>query len=330
MPAPPSPQVDSSSPEPYQESPSRRQSQAYRQSAQWVASDTASRRTSIRNPEYDQLANQEDSEEEEYAEQDDDDDEYAVYNSEVANRLANRQAIQKGPPFFTPGRTVVFALSLLFLGTFVGKYRLESSQLGFCDVNSNTNDIVKANNLAYELKANCSAQIAAARALTKHLEPAERGAAIDEEWDDCTPLPLISLPRPTKCTPCPKHASHCTVDSVTCEPDYPLSRHVLDRIPLASLTLNGMPGLGSVAFPPSCAVNKKRRVLVGKLARAIELYLATKRGEKLCAGTEDESSTAEAVTWGVPVVSLKETVRNGAPVSNIDSFVVEMLNWLPC
>jgi len=67
---------------------------------------------------------------------------------------------------------------------------------------------------------------------------------------------------------------------------------------------NGVPGLGSVAFPPSCVPDNEKRKLVGGMARAIEGELAKERGRGVCeAGIARDGEDEE---FGVAEIKLRE------------------------
>ena len=99
---------------------------------------------------------------------------------------------------------------------------------------------------------------------------------------DVSALPLIPfLPTPSACTPCPTHAYCEEGDFLSCDPEYILKPHMLSFL---SPAMDGLPGLGPRAFPPSCEPDTARKRLVGGLAKTIEADLAKGRGAVVCAG----------------------------------------------
>lgn len=174
--------------------------------------------------------------------------------------------------------------------------------------------------------------------------------------ESCPALPL--LPGPNECAPCPAYAS-CTATSMTCETGYLLRPHpflfflslpqthgerdrksqntytlptytqawssgdmtVSQYVYLAlSSVLDGLPGLGPVAFPPRCVEDPRRKRHIGALGKAVEAMLAAERGRRLCAGVgwkEPSGSQAEeAKKWGVEVEALKDKLRRKTAVSD--------------
>ncbi|EKM55391.1 uncharacterized protein PHACADRAFT_255993 [Phanerochaete carnosa HHB-10118-sp] len=165
----------------------------------------------------------------------------------------------------------------------------------------------------------------------------------------CPPPPLLPLPRPETCQLCPEHAS-CTPTTVTCENGYLLRPHPLlsflpipsslrptdnrnaytnpslavaptygNKSPLdlaytgLSLIMDGLPGLGPVAFPPRCVEDPMRKRHIGAMGRTIDSKLAAERGRRLCDGARPDDKPGkvaqEAKKWGVEVDALKESIR---------------------
>ena len=84
-----------------------------------------------------------------------------------------------------------------------------------------------------------------------------------------------------------------------------LSQHPLAILPLLPQLLDGIPGLGPVALPPSCVDDEERKRNIGRLGVALENYLALTRGHRLCVG----------VTW--PVVEGSEAAQLGLQVERV-------------
>ncbi|KAJ2916040.1 hypothetical protein MD484_g4372, partial [Candolleomyces efflorescens] len=162
----------------------------------------------------------------------------------------------------------------------------------------------------------------------------------ENEQEDPTPCPLpplVPIPLPNSCTPCPQHAS-CKQFSVHCDNGYILRPNALlgflpnppssfDLSPSTSMapselawaliseTLNGLPGLGSIALPPRCALDPKRQRNIGVLGKAMESLLAQERGRRLCVGGQDldkeynEKEGGEARKWGIEIEQLRELMK---------------------
>jgi len=162
--------------------------------------------------------------------------------------------------------------------------------------------------------------------------------------DPCLLRPLVSLPRPKSCTPCPEHAS-CGQFEVFCDSGYLIKPNILlSFIPVkpssselstkhashfaelffqaVSAVTDGLPGFGSVGLPPRCAEDPQRRRNIGSLGKAIESTLAKERGRRVCLGnnSDDNISQEDAMRWGVEVESLKEVFRKKTTPSLLPMF----------
>ncbi len=169
--------------------------------------------------------------------------------------------------------------------------------------------------------------------------------------ESCPPLPLLPIPRPDSCIQCPAHAT-CTPSTMVCETGYLLRPHPLlsflslphtstsknvdtyvlpthDTGPsetgisqlvhtALALVLDGVPGLGSVALPPRCVEDPRRKRHIGALGKAVESMLAAERGRRLCAGVGQSerpgTEAQEAQKWGVEVDDLRESLRRKTSV----------------
>jgi hypothetical protein len=219
-------------------------------------------------------------------------------------------------------------LFILFTVYSAFQYKLESSAIGFCDTGSNTSWALQellAKRLAID---ECIGETAG------HTPEVEQGTISDP----CPLRPLVSLPHPKSCTPCPEHAS-CGQFEVFCDPGYLIKPNILlSFIPVkpssselstkhashfaelffqaVSAVTDGLPGLGSVGLPPRCAEDPQRRRNIGSLGKAIESTLAKERGRRVCLGnnSDDNISQEDAIRWGVEVESLKEVFRKKTTV----------------
>ena len=75
-----------------------------------------------------------------------------------------------------------------------------------------------------------------------------------------------------------------------------------------------MPGLGPVAFPPSCVEDPMRKRHIGALGRGIDSILAIERGKRICAGIDTKKSFegGDAQKWGLEIENLKEDMKKKA------------------
>ncbi|KAI0950343.1 hypothetical protein AcV7_008840 [Taiwanofungus camphoratus] len=169
--------------------------------------------------------------------------------------------------------------------------------------------------------------------------------------EPCPLLPLVPQLHPEMCTSCPAHAS-CTPTTITCDSGFILRAHpLLAMFPVpgtaprlsgapstftrpayspstdvtsdaahmvyaaVGLALDGMPGVGSVALPPRCVEDPRRKRHIGVLGKAVEAMLAAERGRRLCEDVGigvDEREGDEAVEarrWGMELEKLKDDLR---------------------
>jgi hypothetical protein len=253
---------------------------------------------------------------------------------------------RKSKSSFSPLRN--FFLALLAAATFttLHMYKAESSSIGFCETGKQTNTILenlrvrraaieecnKANRTyLYAPPTDSTEDILAPRPTQSAISPDDESQVVLSEA--CPPLPLVPLPQPESCQPCPEHAV-CSPSTVTCDTGYLLRPHMLlaflsppgssqafgprsqntyinpslsvmptpgKRNPLElahtaiSLLMDGMPGFGPVAFPPRCVEDPKRKRHIGALGRALDSMLAAERGRRVCTGLRpDEKPQSEA------------------------------------
>ncbi|KAJ3733039.1 Man1-Src1p-C-terminal domain-containing protein [Lentinula guzmanii] len=210
---------------------------------------------------------------------------------------------------------------------FTYEYKEESAAIGYCDAGSNTSHALE------ELKNT--------RSLISECNNANRTTLHDIALvPDSPPCPVTPLSLyPESCTPCPEHAV-CSGHVIACEKAYilrapfllsflPPPRSDLSRTTLStsvspsdmawkviSVVFDGLPGLGSVAFPLTCVEDPRRKRHIGALGKGIEALLGQHRGSLLCNAEasqviKDEDG-GEARRWGISIHKLKEAMREGA------------------
>jgi hypothetical protein len=262
----------------------------------------------------------------------------------ISRRVAECVEAVRHHPAPLPAEQPSWLWRLIFIAIFsiiayhVHGYKVQSAAIGFCDVGTRTSRAVEEAKARYLLLEECNRE----NRTTLHSPSAVT------DWQDSTacPLPpLLPIPQPKYCTPCPDHAS-CSQFSVTCDTGYLLHPNplvfFLPTPPSASNTslatantpsdfvwgvlsdtFNGLPGFGSVALPPRCLEDPNRKKTISVLGRAIEARLGKERGRRVCAGGKGaqehvkDSDGGEAKKWGVEISKLKETMRKGTPVRHL-------------
>lgn len=279
---------------------------------------------------------------------------------------------------------LLFTLLVLVGSGAIYNYKQESSPVGFCETGKATNRVLEAFKTRWTAIESCNRENRTALfsppdpSSIQSVLPPEPSQAPEASTDydpdakqlsatePCPPLPLIPIPHPDTCTPCPAHAS-CSPSTMTCDNGFLIRPHPLlfflplpttpspsnlnaqnsytipshsevfapssDTIPqlvskYVALLLDGLPGLGSVALPPRCVEDPRRKRLIGALGRGVESILAAERGRRLCAGIGASgpagSEAEEAKKWGVEVDVLKEGLRKKTSVSDPSSVLGEV------
>lgn len=288
---------------------------------------------------------------------------------EVSQRISDgKRVVRASQP--TASSTPVLYRVLLALLTLTVSYlsydfKQEASQIGFCETGQSSNDVLRSFQSQRAAVDLCNRQNRTYLYLpepdsTQSVEvpiPEETPSAAPDTWafseeqegkQLCPAPPLLPIPHPDTCTPCPAHAV-CSPSVMTCETGYLIRPHPLlfflplspapnsphaqnsyaipSLIPSAEFTgttseliyksvshvLDGLPGMGTVALPPRCVEDPKRKERVGALGKAVETLLASHRGRLICegevpqvpAGTEAE----EARKWGFEMEDLKEHMK---------------------
>ncbi|KAJ4487996.1 Man1-Src1p-C-terminal domain-containing protein [Lentinula aciculospora] len=262
------------------------------------------------------------------------------HNTAIQQRIADAGTIAKLPRealFIEDSKPMSMARRLLFvvlfgiLSYFTYKFKEESAFIGYCDTGSNTNRVLEELKSTRSLIAECNNE----NRTTLH-DPALVA--------DSPPCPIVPFPLyPESCTPCPEHAV-CSGHTIACEKAYTLkSPFLLSFLPpranpskttlstsvspsdmawkVISMGLDGLPGFGSIAFPPICVEDPRRKRHIGALGKGIEALLGQHRGSLLCNAEADQSikdeEGGEARRWGIQIHKLKETMREGADPQHV-------------
>ncbi|KAH8099474.1 Man1-Src1p-C-terminal domain-containing protein [Cristinia sonorae] len=289
---------------------------------------------------------------------------------EVSRRIAGqgKQVVARpstdvaSPPASIP---LIYRIAMLLLTLTTSylcyDYKQEASHIGFCETGQTSNDVLRG------LQAHWAAVDSCNRDNRTYLLPAPDGtqsvlspvptptpslaSEINNEeltgMELCPAPPLLPIPRPDYCTPCPAHAV-CGPSTMTCETGYLIRPHpLLFFLPLSvspnsphaqnsyttpsylpptsssgtvsellykglSQILDGLPGLGPVALPPHCVEDPKRKARIGALGNAVETVLANHRGRLVCDGVSDQptgSDADEAKKWGIEIEELKDRLK---------------------
>ncbi|KAM6500555.1 Man1-Src1p-C-terminal domain containing protein [Amanita muscaria] len=257
---------------------------------------------------------------------------------------------------YLPVPVLILVLVLTFAGgAVILQYKAESAAIGYCKRGTNSNeylDAINAQGLGNDTTW-CNWQ----DNMQLYKMWGKNNSSADEESSQET-LPLC-LPRPQDCTPCPEHAT-CDRHGVVCDTGYVLRSHpLLAFLPAPSsrantslspgsdlawkaisIALDGIPGLGSIALPPRCQEDPKRKRNIGALGKAIEGLLGQERGKRLCVGgkiltiavTPEEGG--EAKKWGVELGQLRETMRKKTSPHLLTSFddtfneaIQQLIQW---
>ncbi|KIK54513.1 hypothetical protein GYMLUDRAFT_249446 [Collybiopsis luxurians FD-317 M1] len=206
-------------------------------------------------------------------------------------------------------RRVILCILLGSLSIATYDHKVISASIGYCDQGQDTNRVLD--------------DLRSQRALINECNKMNRTTLYDLSHDpESPPCPPIPLPfAPDACTQCPKYAT-CLGDTVTCDKTYTLQFPFLPSFllqiddPFQTIWIyilrlfDGLPGLGSVAFPPSCVQDPQRKGHISVLSQDIEALLGQHRGALLCGKhvVKDEDRS-EASTWGMFHETLRETMR---------------------
>ncbi|KAF8319370.1 hypothetical protein DL93DRAFT_2053738 [Clavulina sp. PMI_390] len=269
---------------------------------------------------------------EEEEEEDDDDastyeranhaiDESNAVSSRFSGNVARKSSPSKSqavarrtqPP---PDRSFLATFSRFFVALFVvlsltqlGLYRRESRAIGYCDAGSDSNSFLD------EKRADrAAAQVCNARLLASGPDEGQDPHSRIVDGVACELEPLIPLPQPDVCTPCPKRAT-CEGRIALCSGAFiPQPHPIVKYSSIAETIFGGMPGFGPVAFPIACVEDGRYRKQVGKVANNIEEWLAKGKGQMICDGRikpgvgGDSKDGGDAKAWGSTIDHLKEMI----------------------
>ncbi|KAI0082702.1 hypothetical protein K474DRAFT_1610816 [Panus rudis PR-1116 ss-1] len=169
---------------------------------------------------------------------------------EVSQRIAdgNQELVRRSRPDKATWplslRLLLAALAFISLQSLY-TYKQESTPVGFCETGKSTNAILEQQKAHWAAIERCNAENRTflissrdANGIETAPSPVPTQSAIGSSDEDevalgevtkpepCPPLPLIPIPHPESCAPCPAHAS-CTPSMMTCETGYMIRPHPL-------------------------------------------------------------------------------------------------------
>ncbi|KAF8636578.1 hypothetical protein AX17_003389 [Amanita inopinata Kibby_2008] len=285
-----------------------------------------------------------------------------------ASMLQKPIASRKDTGSHLPSSIMLRLLSLAFLVATIFavlNYKMESASIGYCERGTDTNNYLDATRARRSAIESCN------RENRTHLDPPMSNVSAsnsgdtdggDNRVETCPLMPLLPIPQPNRCTPCPGHAT-CDRHSITCDTGYLLRPHVLvsflPALPspsntslssslsplemtwkLISMCLDGLPGIGSIALPPRCTEDPKRKRNIGALGKAIEALVGQERGSRLCVGGRilreviGDEDGGDAKKWGVELRQLREAMRKKTSAHLLAAFddtfneaVQQLVQW---
>lgn len=205
----------------------------------------------------------------------------------------------------TVARFVSALLGVALFTTLVA-WKNESASIGYCNANSDTNPFLDGIRQRRSQIQECNAKLIS------------RGPdEVDTRLVDglvCSLEPLNPIPPPDSCTPCPKRAT-CTHHIVQCDGAFIPKRHPANSLFPFKLDVlfDGLPGFGSVAFPPTCVEDRRRLAHLVTVEKQLEKWLARVKGDKICKGVLEEGG-GDAKAWGIQYDELWKLSKPGLTV----------------
>lgn len=227
----------------------------------------------------------------------------AIVQSTREDQRMDTNSVMVKPRRDSPAWKNLTQLAFLLLAATVSvpalrTWQSESAQIGYCDNGSNVNDRIlqdrqhRAKRIEWKKQVIENPQVQAAASL-----------------DDEAFYEVLGIAPPDSCTPCPEHAICQDGALARCQQGYQL---VLDwrQSDLVNTIFDGLPGLGPVAFPPSCQIDFKRKALGARIAKEIESDLAKRHGEVLCSqglwSTDELGDQLQVVRHGMSEQELRD------------------------
>lgn len=246
--------------------------------------------------------------------------EQAENNNAVSQRIADisssgntvARRVERPPRNFGSFSQLFLALVAVAVLTNMGIYKVQSASLGYCDVGSDSNAMLQELRAQREATRSCNAKLITVGPDAGSENPHSR--LVDGVI--CPLEPISPIPSPDACTPCPKRAT-CDGRKVICNGAFILQAHPMAKIiPGAEKIFGGLPGFGSIAFPPQCVEDRRWLQQVGLMEKVLEGWLAKAKGDKICKGlAKSTPDGGDAKAWGVLEDDLRKAAKNALKVS---------------
>lgn len=189
---------------------------------------------------------------------------------------------------------LMFILLLSVLTPVLREWQAQSNHIGFCDTGNNVNNLLLRERQSGRKRLECK---------NEKIDNPEAACQLEQE----SFFDIVGI-APDSCTPCPEHAICENGQLARCQSGYQL---VPDwrRNSVTKYLLDGFPGAGPVAFPPSCQIDFKRKALGARIAKEIESDLAKRHGDVICSqglwSGDNSASKLDVVRDGMTEQELK-------------------------
>ncbi|KAG6818147.1 hypothetical protein H0H87_000052 [Tephrocybe sp. NHM501043] len=238
-------------------------------------------------------------------------DSEAIEDPEIERDSQDDTSIERRSSFWK-----IFGISILVflmasiavpIAYWLGDYKTESASIGYCMAGSASNDVLD------RLRANRTVDVTPGFCVV-----CDRGFMLRSH-------PLLFF-LPASPTPHRSEVSHFS--------------HSPGLLRKLAAVFDGLPGFGSVAFPPRCIEDPKRKRNIGALGKAVESLLGQERGQRLCAGgkvsEEDvvDVDGGSAKKWGLELESLRKMMKKKTPPELLPVFddtfneaIQQLIQW---
>lgn len=190
---------------------------------------------------------------------------------------------------------LMFILLMSVLTPVLREWQAQSTHIGFCDTGSNVNNLLLQERRSGTKRLECK---------NEKIDNPEAACQLEQE----SFFDIVGI-APDSCTPCPEHAICENGQLTRCQQGYQLVPDWRQNS-VTQYLLDGMPGAGPVAFPPSCQIDFKRKALGARFAKEIESDLAKRHGDVICSqglwSVDNSDGKLEIVRDGMTEQELKD------------------------